>query len=109
MDASQSRWTTIGAGCYAAASVAFFAAVYAPTLSSLPPGSSVRPWSVVPLLAVFLGMSGWLVCLVTGISQLFVRPRRYGLFTIGLGVLQLTAYQLTEWLLMGSRGLYWAP
>jgi hypothetical protein len=54
-------------------------------------------------------MSGWLLCVVAGVSQLFVRPRRYGLFTIGFGVLQFAAFRLTEWLLMGSRGIYWAP
>jgi hypothetical protein len=109
MDASESRLTTIGLGCFAAASVAFFAAVYAPALSSLPPGSGVRPWSVLLLLAAFLGMSGWLPCVVMGVRQLFVRPRRYGLYTIGFGAVQLVGYRLTEWLLIGSRGMYWTP
>jgi hypothetical protein len=109
MGAGESRLTTIGMGGFAAGSVAFFAAVYAPALASVPPGEGIRPWSVVPLLAAFFGMSGWLACLLVGVDQLFVRPRRYGLFTIGFGVLQFAAYQLTEWLLMGSRGIYWAP
>jgi len=108
-DASASRVTTIGMGCFAAGSVAFFAAVYAPALSSIAPGSSVRPWTVLLLLALFFGIWGWLPCVVLGVRQLFVRPRRYGLYTIGFGVLQWAAYQFTEWLLMGSRGLYWAP
>ena len=109
MDASESRLTTIGVGCFAAASVAFFAAVYAPALSSVAPGSSIRPMTVLLLLAAFFGMHGWLLCVVVGVRQLFVRPRRYGLFSIGFGVLQFAAYQLTEWLLLGSRDLYWAP
>jgi len=109
MDASESRLTTVVMGCFAAASVAFFAAVYVPALSSVAPGSGIRPWSVIPLLAVFFGMNGWIACVVMGVRQLFVRPRRYGLFTVGFGVLQLAAYLLTEWLLLGSRGMYWAP
>ena len=109
MDASESRVTTIAMGCFAVASVAFFAAVYGPALSSVAPGSSVRPWSVLLLLAGLLGMNGWTACVVIGLRQLFVRPRRYGLFTIGFGVLALAASRFTEWLLMGSRGLYWAP
>jgi hypothetical protein len=96
-------------GCYAVASIVFFVAVFAPTLAALEPGSGVRPWGGVPLLAFFMAGSGWLLCLIAGITQLFARPRRYGLITIGFGVLQFAAFQFTQWLLMGSRGLYWAP
>jgi hypothetical protein len=96
-------------GCFAAASVALFVVVFAPTLSALAPGSGIRPWSTVPLLAVAFGYGGWIPCVVMGVRQLFARPRRYGLFTIGFGVLQLAAFRLTEWLLIDSRGLYWAP
>ena len=60
MDASESRLTTIGVGCFAAASVAFFAAVYAPALSSVAPGSGIRPWSVLLLLSGWLGWNGWI-------------------------------------------------
>ena len=109
MDAGESRVTTIAMGCFAAASVAFFVAVYAPALSSVPPGSGVRPWTVLLMLAGFFGWNGWLACVVVGVRQLFVLPRRYGLYTIGSGALQLAAFRLTEWLLMGSRGIYWAP
>jgi hypothetical protein len=109
MDATGSRVTTIGMGCFAVATIVFFVAVFAPALSSLEPGSGVRPWSVLTLLALFLASSAWLACLVAGVRQLFVRPCRYGLITIGIGVLQFAAHQFTEWLLMGSRGLYWAP
>jgi hypothetical protein len=109
VDASESRLTTTMMGCLAAASVALFAAVYGPALSSVAPGSGIRhPFSLLPLLAYFFVMTWWMACIGMGVRQLFVRPRRYGLFTIGFGVLQLTAYRLTEWLLMGSRGIYWA-
>jgi hypothetical protein len=83
--------------------------VYAPALSSVAPGSGVRPWNILLLLALMVGSGWWIMCVVVGVRQWFVRPRRYGLFTIGFGVLQLAAFLLTEWLLMGSRGLYWAP
>jgi hypothetical protein len=39
---------------------------------------------------------------------LFVRSRYYGLITIGFGILQFASFQLVVWLLMGSRGIYWA-
>ena len=109
MDASESRFTTIVMGCIAGASVAGFAAVFAPTLLSIAPGSGIRPWGVLPLLTLMFGSGWWIACLVMGIRQLFVRPRRYGLYTIGFGALQLAAFGLTEWLLVGSRGHYWAP
>jgi len=109
VDASESRLTTIGMGGFAAGSVAFFAAVYAPALASVAPGEGIRPMTVLLLLAAFLGMSGWLACVITGVSQLFVRPRRYGVLAIGFGGLQFAAYRLTEGVLMGSRGIYWAP
>ena len=108
MDAGESRLTTIACGCVAAASVAFFVAVYAPLLASVAPGSGIRPWSVLLLLAAFLGISGWLPCVLVGVRQLFFRPRRYGLFTLSFGGLQMAAFLLSEWLLMGSRGIYWA-
>lgn len=109
MDASESRFATIVMGCVAAASVAFFVVIYAPALSSLPPGSGVRPWSILPLLALMFASGWWVMCVVMGIRQLFVQPSHYGLFTIGFGVLQLAAFVFIEWLLIGSRGLYWAP
>ena len=109
MDAHESRVTTICMGCFAAASVGFFAAVYAPALSSVEPGSSIRPMTVLLLLAAFFGMNAWMACVGIGVRQLFVRPRRYGLYSIGFGVLQFVGFQFTEWLLMGSRGIYWAP
>jgi hypothetical protein len=109
VDASESRLTTIGMGCFAATTVALFAAVYAPTLSAVAPGSAIRPpMSILPALLLWFAMIWWMPCIVMGVRQLFVSPRRYGLFTIGFGVLQFAAYQLTEWLLMGSRGIYWA-
>src|SRR5262249_11949822 len=109
VDASESRLTTIGMGCFTAASLALFAAVYAPALASVAPGSGIRPpMNLLPLLVLFFGMTWWMPCIVMGVRQLFARPRRYGLLTIGFGVLQLTTYRLTEWLLMGSRGIYWA-
>src|SRR5262249_50171901 len=101
--------TTICMGGFAVASVAAFAAVYGPSLSSFEPGSGIRPpFSIPPLLVLFFAKAWWMACIVMGVRQLFVRPRCYGLFTIGFGVLQLAAYQLTEWLLMGSRGIYGA-
>ena len=109
MDASESRFTTIVMGCLAVASVAGFATVYAPTLLSIAPGSGVRPWAVLPLLTLMFVSGWWIACVVMGIRQLFVRPRRYGLFTIGFGAVQLAAFWLTHWLLMDSRGHYWAP
>jgi hypothetical protein len=108
MDASESRLTTIACGCVAVASIAFFVAIYAPTLASVAPGEGVLPWSTLPLLAMVFGAGGWIPCIVMGLRQLFVRPRRYGIFTLGIGILQIAAFRLTEWLLMGSRGIYWA-
>ena len=109
MDAGESRLTTIACGCVAAASVAFFVAVYAPLLASVAPGSGIRPpMSVLPLLAMLFGVGGWIPCVVMGVRQLFFRPRRYGLFTLSFGGLQMAAFLLSEWLLMGSRGIYWA-
>lgn len=107
MDARESRLTTVGMGCFAAASIALFAAVYGPGLSSVAPGTSIRPMSPLPLLAAVIGLGGWIPCFVIGTRQLFVQPRRYGLFTIGFGILQLSTYRLTEWLLMGSRDIHW--
>jgi hypothetical protein len=105
----ESRLTTIIAGCFAAASVAFFVAVYGPALASVTPGTGVKPGMNLPeMLAVTFGYAGWIPCVVMGVRQLFVRPRRYGLVTIGFGVLQFATFQLALWLLMGSRGIYWA-
>lgn len=109
MDAGESRVTTFGVGVWAVASVAVFAAVYSPALASIEPGSGVRPWGALPLAAGLCGWAGWLPCVVAGACQLVARPRYYGLLSIGLGALQLIAFRLLEWELMGSRGLYWAP
>jgi hypothetical protein len=108
MDACDSRIDTIVTGCGAAASVALFAAVYGPAMASIPPGHGIKPgMHPLPLLAFALGYGWWVGCVVYGVRQLFVRPRRYGLFTIAFGVLQLAAVRLIEWLLMDSRGVYW--
>jgi len=109
MDARESRLTTILMSCLAAASIAFFVVIFAPPLLKLPPGSGIRPWSIPTLLALMFGSGWWIGCVVMGIRQLFVRPRRYGLFTIGFGVLHLAAFEFIEWLLVRSRGHYWAP
>jgi hypothetical protein len=109
MDACDSRIDTIVTGCGAAASVALFAAVYGPAMASAPPGSGIKPgMHPLLLLALVIGYGWWVMCVAYGVRQLFVRPRRYGLFTIGFGVLQLAAVRLIEWLLMDSRGVYWA-
>jgi len=109
MGASESRLTTVLMGCLAAASVALFAAVYGPALAPLPPGSGVKPGMNLPaMLAVPLGYAWWVMCVAVGVGQLFVRPRYYGLETIGFGLLQFAAFRLAVWLLMSSRGLYWA-
>ena len=107
MDASESRVMTVGMGCFATASVALFVVVYAPALSSVEPGRGVRPMTVLPLLAAGIGLGGWIPCVVMGVRQLFSKPRIYGVFTIGFGVLQVAAFRLAEWLLMGSRGIHW--
>ena len=108
MDASESRLTTILMGCFAAASVALFAAVYGPALASLPPGSGVKPgMNLLAMLAVPFGYAWWIMCVAVGVRQLLVRPRYYGLVTIGFGVLQFATFQLVVWLLMGSRGISW--
>jgi hypothetical protein len=109
VSAGESRWVTIGTGAFALGSVALFAVVFAPALAGLEPGSGVRPWGGLPLIAVFVGSSGWLACAIAGACQLLARPRWYGLLTLAFGALQLLAFRLTEWALMGSRGLYWAP
>jgi hypothetical protein len=109
MDASESRLTTIVIGCFAVASVAFFVAVYAPALASVTPGTGIKPGMNLPeMLAVPIGYAGWIPCVAMGVRQLFVQPRRYGLVTISFGVLQFATFQLALWLLMGSRGIYWA-
>jgi hypothetical protein len=109
VDATESRLTTIVMGCFAAASVALFAAVYGPALASLPPGSGVKPgMNLLAMLAVPLGYASWTMCVAMGVRQLFVRSRYYGLITIGFGILQFASFQLVVWLLMGSRGIYWA-
>jgi hypothetical protein len=96
-------------GSFAFASVPLFAAVFGPSLLSFAPGQGIRPpMSVLPMLILFFAMIWWMPCIAMGLRQLLVRPRRYGLFTIGIGVMQLAAYRITEWLLMGSRGIYWA-
>jgi hypothetical protein len=64
---------------------------------------------VLPLLALMCGAGGWLPCLPLGARQLFVRPRRYRLLTLGFGVLQMAAFWLAYWLLIESRGIQWAP
>src|SRR5262245_11427544 len=108
MDASESRFHTIWMSGFAVATVVAFAAIYGPELALLEPGSAVRPpFDIWSLLVWFFAMTWWLPCVVMGVRQLFVRPRRDGLYTIGFGVLQLAATQLTQWLLMGSRGIYW--
>jgi hypothetical protein len=109
MDAIETRLTTILMGCLAAASVVLFAAVYGPAFASLPPGSGVKPgMNLLEMLAVPFGYAWWIMCVAVGVCQLFVRPRYCGLITIGVGVLQFATFQLTVWLLMGSRGIYWA-
>jgi hypothetical protein len=109
MDACDSRITTIVTGCGAAASVALFAAVYGPAMASVPPGSGIKPgMNVLSLSAVMFGYGWWVMCVGYGVRQLLVRPRRYGLLTIGFGALQLAAVRLIEWWLMDSRGVYWA-
>lgn len=108
VDAHESRLTTVAMGLLAAASVALFAWVYGPDLASLPPGSGVKPGMNLPaMLAVPFGYAAWVACLAVGVRQLFIRPRYYGMATIGLGVLQFAAFRLVVWLLMGSRGIHW--
>jgi hypothetical protein len=64
--------------------------------------------NLLAMLAVPFGYAWWIMCVAVGVRQLFVRPRYYGLVTIGFGVLQFATFQLAVWLLMGSRGIYWA-
>jgi hypothetical protein len=108
VSASES-WVTVGLGAFALGSVAQFAVVFGPTVAALEPGSGVRPWGAVPLASVLVASFGWLVCGAAGARQLFARPRWCGLLTLTFGALQLLAFRLTEWALLGSRGLYWAP
>jgi hypothetical protein len=63
--------------------------------------------ALVPLAAVVFGYSWWLGCLVTGVRQLFARPRRYGLVTLGIGAFQFAAGPLAMQLLMRARGIEW--
>lgn len=107
MDASESRNLTIGLGGFALGSIALFVAIYAPALASVAPGRGIRPMSLLPLLAALMGVGGWLPCVVLGVWQLFCRPRRYGMISIGIGVLQAVGFRLAEWWLMGSRGIHW--
>jgi hypothetical protein len=107
MDVRESRAITISMGCFAGASVALFVAVYAPALSAVAPGASIRPTGVLPLLAAGVGFLGWVPCVVIGVRQLFVKPCICGLVTIGFGLLQAVAFRLAEWLLLGSRGSHW--
>jgi hypothetical protein len=109
MGATESRWTTIGMSFFAVVSIVAFVALYGPPLLATAPGSGVKPpMHVVGLLVFVLANIWWLPCVVMGVRQLFVRPRRYGLITIGFGVLHLTAYRVIEWHLVWSRGLYWS-
>ena len=107
MDESESRMTTIGMGCFAFVTVALFVAVYSPLLWSTGRGGSLRPMSPLPLAALVLGMGGWIPCVVMGVRQLLVKPRYYGGLTIGIGVLQMAAFRLAEWVLVTSRGYEW--
>lgn len=104
---SDSRATTAILGCFAAGSVLFFVAVYALQLSAVKPGTGIRPMSALPLIAAVLGRGGWIPCVVEGVRQLFVGPRQYGMVSLGFGALQVLAYRLAEWQLMGSRGIHW--
>ncbi len=109
MDARDSRFDTVVLGCGAAASVALFAAVYGSAMSSVPPGSGFKPgMHPLSMLALVLGYGWGVMCFAFGGRQLFARPRRYGLFTIGFGALQLAVVRLIEWVLMDLRGVYWA-
>ncbi|QEL18636.1 hypothetical protein [Limnoglobus roseus] len=61
----------------------------------------------LPALTFLFGHACWLVCLALGVRQLFVRPRWYGLVTIGIGVLQFLAVPLAMWLVMRAQGIEW--
>lgn len=107
MEAGESRATTIGLACFAAASVALFVVVYAPALSSIGPGRGIRPMTAWLLLVAALGLGGWIPCVVIGARQLLSRPRYYGLLSIGIGALQRVGFRLIEWVLMDRRGIHW--
>lgn len=107
MGAAESRIDTVIVGSGAAAAVAFFWAVYGPALLAAAPGSSFRPMALAPLLAFVLGYGWWMMCIVMGVRQLFVRPRRYGLVTISCGIVQFLAVPLAAELLMRARGIAW--
>jgi hypothetical protein len=88
------------------ASIALFWWVYGGLLTASP-GSSVRAMSLLPLLAILLGYGWWAVCLVTGVLQLFTRPRWYGLLTIGCSAIQFIAVPVAVWMVMRARGIVW--
>ena len=106
MDVTGQRIDTGLTGGGAVASVAFFWWVYG-GLVTAPPGTSVRAMALLPFLAAMVGYMFWLVCLVTGVRQLFTRPRWYGLVTIGFGALQFLAVPVAVWLVMRARGIDW--
>ena len=107
MTAEDTRHETIGLGCFAVASVLLFSAAYTHALWHVAPNQSIRPMTMWLLFCAVLGMGGWIPCVILGIRQLFVRPRVYGLISIGVGLVQVMGYQAAHWLILGSRGLYW--
>ena len=108
MSATESKWTAVGMGCFAVVSLVAFVVVYGPALLAVAPGSGVKPpMHPVGLAIWFFANAWWLACVGMGVRQLFVRPRKYGLISIGFGALHLTAYRIIEWYLVWSRDLYW--
>jgi hypothetical protein len=106
MDSSESRNETIILGCMSVASIALFVWVYSPLLW-LPPNRSIRPMTCLSLCSIVFPAAFWIICLGMGVRQLFVKPRRYGLISIGIGVLQLATFVFLEWWLIRSRGHAW--
>src|SRR5262245_13474075 len=110
MNATESRITTICMGCFGVASVAVFAAVYGPSLSVVRNGQR-HPTTIQHTAAIGLVLRQGLVDGVhrDGGSPV-VRPAPL-LRTIHDGVRRSAIGRLpklTEWLLMGSRGIYGA-
>ena len=107
MDECEARVDAFIAGGGATASIALFWVVYGPAMLSAPLGTSFRAMALLPLLAFIFGYGWWVMCIGMGVRLLFVRPRRYGWITVGLGALQFAAVPLAVELLMQARGIQW--
>jgi hypothetical protein len=107
MDERELRMQTLCLACFSFACIVFFISVYAPGARSARPGASLRPMTIVTLLAAAFGSAGWIPAIVMGIRQLFRKPRRYGFLSIGVGIVHYGCFRAAQWLLMDIRGIHW--